>query len=84
MFCTRGVRDFGTSKLVGKSGEHIKLDVVDDTSGKVYSGIAFNSVAHFDHIHSGKPFDICYTIEDNRRKGTRSIQLMVKDISTGR
>ena len=84
VFCTRGVRDFGTSKLVGKSGEHIKLDVVDDTSGKVYSGIAFNSVAHFDHIHSGKPFDICYTIEDNRRKGTRSIQLMVKDISTGR
>ena len=84
VFCTRGVRDFGTSKLVGKSGEHIKLDLVDDTSGKVYSGIAFNAVAHFAHIHSGKPFDICFTIEESRRKGARSIQLLVKEISTSR
>ena len=84
VFCTRGVRDFGTSKLVGKSGEHIKLDLVDATSGKVYSGIAFNAVAHFAHIHSGKPFDICFTIEESRRKGARSIQLLVKEISTSR
>ncbi|MCM1521067.1 MAG: single-stranded-DNA-specific exonuclease RecJ [Muribaculaceae bacterium] len=80
LFCTRGVRDFGSSKLVGKAGEHIKLDIVDDTSGKVYSGIAFNAVEHFEHIRSGRPFDICYTIEESRRKGSRSVQLMIKGI----
>lgn len=82
LFCTKGVRDFGTSKLVGKAGEHIKLDLTDETSGKVFSGIAFNAVAHFSHIHSGRPFDICYTIEESRRKGSRTIQLLVKDIRT--
>lgn len=80
VFCTRRVTDFGTSKLVGKQGEHIKLDIVDETSGKVINGIAFNSAEYFDHIHSGKPFDICYTIEDNKRKGSHSVQLLVKDI----
>ncbi|MCM1162998.1 MAG: single-stranded-DNA-specific exonuclease RecJ [Muribaculaceae bacterium] len=80
LFCTRNVRDFGTSKLVGKSGEHIKLDIVDETSGKVYSGIAFNAVEHFEHIRSGRPFDICYTIEESRRKGARSVQLLIKGI----
>ena len=81
IFCTRRVTDFGTSKLVGKLGEHIKLEVVDDTSGKVFNGIAFNSAEFFDHIHSGKPFDICYTIEENKRKGSQSVQFLVKAIS---
>ncbi|WP_301708847.1 single-stranded-DNA-specific exonuclease RecJ, partial [uncultured Duncaniella sp.] len=81
IFCTRRVTDFGTSKLVGKLGEHIKLEVVDDTSGKVFNGIAFNSAEYFDHIHSGKPFDICYTIEENKRKGSQSVQFLVKAIS---
>ncbi|MDE6394426.1 MAG: single-stranded-DNA-specific exonuclease RecJ, partial [Duncaniella sp.] len=80
VFCTRRVKDFGTSKIVGKQGEHIKLEIVDDTSGKVYNGIAFNSAEHFEYIHSGKPFDICYTIDENKRKGSHSVQLLVKGI----
>ncbi len=81
VFCTRGVKDFGTSKLVGKNLEHIKLELVDDTSGKVFNGIAFNMAQYFDHIHSGKPFDICYTIEENKhRNATSSLQFLVKQI----
>lgn len=80
VFCSRRVTDFGTSKLVGRQGEHIKLDLVDDTSGKVINGIAFNSAEHFEHIHAGKPFDICYTIEENKRKGTHAFQILVKGI----
>ena len=81
VFGTRNVTDFGTSKLVGKQLEHIKLELVDDTSGKVFNGIAFNLGAHFDKIHAGRPFDICYTIEENKhRNATDSIQLQVKDI----
>mgnify|MGYP000770091694 FL=1 len=66
VFCARSVMDFGTSKLVGKNLEHIKLELVDDTSGKVFNGIAFNMSQYFEHIHARKPFDICFTIEDNK------------------
>ncbi|MCC8071110.1 MAG: single-stranded-DNA-specific exonuclease RecJ [Bacteroidales bacterium] len=84
VFCTRHVMDFGTSKLVGRNLEHIKLELVDNTSGKVMNGIAFNAAEHFEHIHSQKPFDICYTIEDNKHHGPSSsnlsVQLLIKEI----
>ncbi len=80
-FCTRRVKDFGTSKLVGKNLEHIKLELVDDTSGKVINGIAFNMASYFEHIHSGKLFNICYTIEENRHPNAgTTLQLLVKQI----
>ena len=82
VFCSRNVLDFGTSKLVGKHLEHIKLELVDNTSGAVINGIAFNMAQYFDHIHAHKPFDICYTIEENKRQNQpNSVQLLVKDIS---
>lgn len=81
VFCSRGVLDFGTSKLVGKHLEHIKLELVDNTSGKVMNGIAFNMGKYFEHIHARKPFDICYTIEENKHQNSsNSIQLQVKEI----
>lgn len=80
-FCTRRVKDFGTSKLVGRNLEHIKLELVDDTSGRVVNGIAFNMASYFDHIHSGRPFNICYTIEENKHQNASStLQLLVKQI----
>ena len=81
VFCAKNVKDFGTSKLVGKNLEHIKLELVDDTSGKVFNGIAFNMVRHFEHIHSCKPFDICFTIEDNKHHSALApVQLLIKEI----
>jgi single-stranded-DNA-specific exonuclease len=81
VFCSCKVKDFGTSKLVGKNLEHIKLELVDDTSGKVFNGIAFNMAKYFDSIHAGNPFDICYTIEENKhRNATSTLQLLVKQI----
>ena len=81
VFCTRGVLDFGTSKLVGRQLEHIKLELVDDTSGKVINGIAFNKADLFDKIHGGSRFDICYTIEDNKHQNSpNAIQLQIKEI----
>lgn len=81
VFLTTSVFDFGTSKLVGKQLEHIKLELVDNTSGKVMNGIAFNMARHFDHIHSRLPFDICYTIEENKHSNTNgAVQLFVKEI----
>lgn len=85
VFCTRSVMDFGTSKLVGRQLEHIKLELVDNTSGKVLNGIAFNMARYFKHITSGKPFDICYTIEENKHSmASNAVQLLIKEIYTGR
>ena len=81
VFCTRGVSDFGTSRLVGRQLEHIKLEIVDDTSGRVFNAIAFNMASYFEGIKTGRRFDICYTIEESKHRNANStIQLMVKQI----
>ena len=80
VFMTQGCRDAGTSKLVGKKMEHIKLDVLDPKSGKVMNGIAFGMGEYFDEIKKGKPFDIIYTVEENKHRNSVSIQLLIKGI----
>lgn len=80
VFRTRNVFDFGTSKLVGKNLEHIKLELEDDSTSRVISAIAFNMAPYFEHIHAHKPVDICYTIEQNKHNHAESVQLMIKDI----
>ena len=73
--------DFGTSKLVGKQLEHIKLELIDNSSGKVFNGIAFNMADQFEYIHSHQPFDIVYTIENNKHQSSpTAVQLSVKAI----
>ena len=81
VFCTRNVFDFGTSKLVGKNLEHIKLELEDNSTSRVINAIAFNMAPYFEHIHAHKPVDICYTIEQTKQPGNLdNIQLMIKDI----
>ncbi len=81
MFCTKNVFDFGTSKLVGKNLEHIKLELEDNSTSRVINAIAFNMAPYFEHIHAHKPIDICYTIEQNKHPNrVDSIQLMIKEI----
>jgi single-stranded-DNA-specific exonuclease len=81
VFCTRNVRDYGTSKLVGKELEHIKLELIDDRSKNPVQAIAFGMHHHLEHIKSNQPFDICYTIEENNF-GANTVQLLIKDIRT--
>lgn len=81
-FMTRRVFDFGTSKLVGKNMEHIKLELEDNSTSRVLNAIAFNMAPYFEHIHAHKPMDIVYTIEQTKhnKNGLNSIQLMIKDM----
>lgn len=81
VFVTEDVFDAGTSRLVGKNQEHLKLDLVepDINSGK-FAGIAFNQSDAFDLITSGSPFDVCYTIAENEYRGKVNLQLYIKDI----
>lgn len=83
IFQTRGVRDYGTSKLVGKDSVHLKLEMIDSTSSFAKNGIAFRQSSNYKAVRSGMPFDICYTLEENVHNGKTNIQLYVKDIDTG-
>lgn len=80
LFVTRNVKDFGTSKLVGRKLEHIKLELVDSSSDRIMNGIAFGMAQYFEHISAGKPFDICYTIEESKHRNSTTLQLQVKGI----
>lgn len=79
VFCTTGVYDFGTSKVVGREQEHIKLELVDSKSNNVMNGIAFGQSGSARYIKSKRSFDIAYTIEDNIFKHN-GIQLQIEDI----
>ena len=79
MFCTRSVYDYGTSKVVGKQQEHIKLELVDSRSSNVMNGIAFGQSQAARYIKSKRSFDIVYTIEENIYKRSE-VQLQIEDI----
>ncbi len=80
VFVTKEVIDYGTSRLVGKEQEHLKLELVDSSSENVMNGIAFRMHAFNDHIKALNPLDICYTIEENTFNGNTNIQLLIRDI----
>jgi len=81
VFVTEDVFDAGTSRLVGKNQEHLKLDLVEpDVNSGIFPGIAFNQSDKFDLITSGLPFDVCYSITENEYRGKTSLQLFIRDI----
>lgn len=79
IFCTKRVYDYGTSKVVGRGQEHIKLELVDDKSNNVMNGIAFGQSSQARYIKTKRAFDICYTIEENTHK-RGEVQLQIDDI----
>jgi len=80
VFVSRKVFDYGTSRLVGKEQEHLKMELIDSSSENVMNGIAFGMHKYNEHLKALNPLDICYAIEENNFNGNSNIQLMVKDI----
>ena len=79
VFSTLNVYDYGTSKVVGRGQEHIKLELVDNKSNNVMNGIAFGQSSQARYIKSKQSFNICYTIEENTHK-RGEVQLQIEDI----
>ena len=79
IFCTKHVYDYGTSKVVGREQEHIKLELVDDKSNTIVNGIAFGQSSQARYIKTKRAFDICYTIEENTHRHGE-MQLQIEDI----
>jgi len=80
VFASYNVKDFGTSRIVGKDGTHLKLEVIDDSCSTPVHAIAFGMSEHEKNLKDNVPLDICYSIEENVYGGTTTIQLLIKDI----
>lgn len=84
LFVSRMVFDTGAGRMVGSNGEHLKLDLCQESSAtKSLPAIGFSLANHFEYIKSHKPFDICYSIEMNEFRGSKNLQLNIRDIKTG-
>ena len=79
IFFTPRVYDYGTSKVVGRGQEHIKLELVDNKSSNIMNGIAFGQSSQARYIKTKRAFDICYTVEENTHK-RGEVQLQIEDI----
>ncbi|HQB37397.1 MAG TPA: DHHA1 domain-containing protein, partial [Bacteroidales bacterium] len=83
IFVSYNVFETGSGRMVGSSGEHLKLDLFQDSgSFRSVPAIAFGQANHFEYIKQGKPFDVCYSVEMNEFRGNRNLQLNIRDIKT--
>lgn len=81
IFCTHNVFDHeGRSKIVGREGEHLKMELTDKTSNFAFSGIAFRKAEFNKDLKDGKPLDIVFSLEDNTFNGNTTTQMMIRDI----
>jgi single-stranded-DNA-specific exonuclease len=81
LFLSKNVFDSGAGRMVGSSGEHLKLDLCQESTGtRTFPAIAFGQANHFEYIKAGNPFDVCYSVEMNEFRGNKTLQLNVRDI----
>ncbi len=80
VFISERVYDNGNGRRVGSDSGHLKLELIqEDDFHRHISAIAFNRSEHFEHLKSGNPVDICYSIAENYYRGIANIQLRVRD-----
>lgn len=79
VFLSRNVYSYGYGSIVGNN--HLRMSIRQENSAS-FECIAFGLGEHLDEVNQGKPFDICYTIDEKVWKEKHSIQLNVKGIKT--
>lgn len=77
IFLTKQVKRHGVATIVGSN--HIKM-VISQTDSPIFECIGFGLASHLEEVNSDKPFDICYTVEENNWRGRKNLQLNIKSI----
>ncbi len=81
VFLTKNVYDDGNGRKVGPGGQHLKLELIQESQPyHQVSAIAFNMAECFEHIRNGNPVDVCYSIVENYYRGNSTLQLRIKDM----
>ncbi|MFD2574282.1 single-stranded-DNA-specific exonuclease RecJ [Spirosoma soli] len=60
--------------------KHLKINVRQSRTGHTLTAVGFGLAHMADQLQMGKPFSICYQVEQNFFNGNVSLQLMLKDI----
>ena len=60
--------------------EHLKMSVRQIEGKLKFDAIAFRMAHLYDVVANGKPFNLCFTIDENTFRDNTTLQLMVKDI----
>ncbi len=79
IFLSTNVSSYRYASIVGNN--HLKMTIRQKDSS-IFDCIAFGCGDYLEHINLGKPFDVCYTIEQNVWKERKNIQLNIKGIRT--
>lgn len=77
VFMSKNVFVQGNAYIVGNN--HLKLSVFQNGS-PVFECIGFGLAEHVDYINSKKPFNICFSLEENSWRGKKNLQLNIKSI----
>lgn len=77
VFVTENLQDDGRARILKES--HLKLFVQQDGSQTI-EAIGFGMAEKYEGVAAGKKFNLCYTIEENDFNGSKSLQLMIKDL----
>ena len=78
VFYANGLKDDGTGKIIGKTAEHLKLNLKRPL-GPI-PALAFGMADQFPAIKKADSFEACFQINENIFRGNRTLQLMLKDI----
>ncbi len=77
VFMSKNVFVQGNAYIVGNN--HLKLSVFQNGS-PVFECIGFGLAEQVDYINSKKPFNICFSLEENSWRGKKNLQLNIKSI----
>ncbi|HRI26462.1 MAG TPA: single-stranded-DNA-specific exonuclease RecJ [Chitinophagales bacterium] len=77
VFVCEGVSATKWTSIVGNN--HLKLYLKQEGS-PVVKGIAYNMGNLYEAILSGKTFDVCFTLEENKHNNNIAIQVNVRDV----
>ena len=81
IFLTKNVYDDGNGRKVGPGGQHLKLELIQESQPyHQISAIAFNMASLFDHIRNGNPIDICYSVVEKSSRCHSPTPLRTQDM----
>ena len=80
IFSAKNLRDTGYAKVVGQDNTHLKFNLTQQNSSKIYNAIGFSLAGKYPTILNKKIFNAVFTVDENYWNGKKNIQLKVIDI----
>lgn len=79
VFLSKNIKDTGYAKTIGKNDEHLKIFVKQNASAPI-DAVGFGLGEKIERIKNQQPFDMVYSLDENRWNGNVTLQLKVRDI----